>query len=101
MARHSCRTGRRYPRRDLPAPTTSRSPPVPTPPVVQRLTLPALGAVLAGIARAGCADKVSSTGKTEADRVTTPELGTCHALDPEDVAKASDASKPVSCSGDH
>ncbi len=74
---------------------------MPTPPVVRRLTLPALGAVLAVLVLAGCADKVSSTGKTEADRVTTPELGTCHALDPQDVAKASDASKAVSCSGDH
>ena len=74
---------------------------MPTLRVARRLTLPALGALLAAVVLAGCADKVSPTGKTQADRVTPPELGACHALEPDDVEKPSDASKPVSCSEDH
>ena len=74
---------------------------MPTLPVVCRTTLPALAALLAVLVLAGCEDKVSTTRGTEADRVTPPELGACRVLEPEDVVKPSDASKPVSCSGKH
>jgi len=67
------------PRPRVPSPGPARSDPVEvtpvsTPPVVRRVMLPALGAVLALLLLAGCADKVSPKGKAEADRVTAPEL---------------------------
>ncbi len=74
---------------------------MPTTPVVRRVSLPALGVLLATLVLAGCGGKEPGTTKAGPDRVTPPELGACRALTPKEVGGSSDATKPLACSADH
>lgn len=60
-----------------------------------RLLIPLLAATL--LVLAGC----SADGDSDADSVTTPELGACRMLEPGDVAASANSAPIVDCEQDH